>query len=628
MGRVVVAALAVLWICGCGDDSGLVQKHEDCAHPGDEDGNGLADCDDPACLEAPECTSGSQCGDSLTEGDEQCDDGNRVDGDGCDSNCTYTACGNGIMTAGEACDDGNTVDGDGCDSNCQPTGCGNGERAGTEQCDDGNLVDGDGCEHDCTLPSCGNGIVDPGEDCDDGNTASGDGCDATCHPDRRVVAEVEPNDDGTPDANGDPLLGNDFDQAAMANADANDAFDTSHDLLIQGAIMPAGDEDVFAITNSGATTVVVDFDVWNQGLGPDVRCGDTPDTAMAVRDSNGNLLAGDDDRDYDRDRCSFSRGFVLAPGDKVYAQVLAYGDDSTFVYDLGVTVHHEVCGDHYTTPDEQCDDGNTTAGDGCDATCHVEGATAEAEPDDTIATATPLVLPAIGTGSVSDGDADLFAFTLAADATVAIETFTAEWTCAANISLDLWDSGGTSYGLSTTTPGTYGCSHLTVALPAGTYYAVVQGLAGAYLLAVTALDDAGAELEPNDSYPTATDATGLTTVIAGTAAPGDEDYYAITVPAGAAVRAEIVEGPGAMLGDCDSDALGSQLTLYDASGTAILAREDSHGRGTCALVSGLGDEPTNAWARNATGATAIWYLAVDDDGSGATSDYRLAITVR
>jgi cysteine-rich repeat protein len=34
-----------------------------------------------------------------------------------------------------------------------------------EACDDGNNVDGDGCEADCTLPACRNGILDPGELC-------------------------------------------------------------------------------------------------------------------------------------------------------------------------------------------------------------------------------------------------------------------------------------------------------------------------------------------------------------------------------------------------------------------------------------------------------------------------------
>jgi cysteine-rich repeat protein len=59
------------------------------------------------------------CGNGVQEFDEQCDDGNLVDGDGCDSNCLLTECGNGIVTAGEECDDGNLVDGDTCTSDCK-----------------------------------------------------------------------------------------------------------------------------------------------------------------------------------------------------------------------------------------------------------------------------------------------------------------------------------------------------------------------------------------------------------------------------------------------------------------------------------------------------------------------------
>jgi cysteine-rich repeat protein len=58
------------------------------------------------------------CGDGITGPLEQCDDGNQIDGDGCDSNCTRTGCGNGIVTDGELCDDGNLRDGDGCNSDC------------------------------------------------------------------------------------------------------------------------------------------------------------------------------------------------------------------------------------------------------------------------------------------------------------------------------------------------------------------------------------------------------------------------------------------------------------------------------------------------------------------------------
>ncbi len=61
------------------------------------------------------------CGDGSLDSAEECDDGNGVDGDGCDSNCTLTSCGNGISTAGEECDDGNLENGDCCSSTCTLT---------------------------------------------------------------------------------------------------------------------------------------------------------------------------------------------------------------------------------------------------------------------------------------------------------------------------------------------------------------------------------------------------------------------------------------------------------------------------------------------------------------------------
>jgi len=44
--------------------------------------------------------------------------------------------------------------------------CGNGMLDPGEQCDDGNTINGDACDINCTVPACGNGIIDPGEQCD------------------------------------------------------------------------------------------------------------------------------------------------------------------------------------------------------------------------------------------------------------------------------------------------------------------------------------------------------------------------------------------------------------------------------------------------------------------------------
>ncbi len=66
-----------------------------------------------------------RCGDSKISFGEKCDDGNVVDGDGCDSNCTPTGCGNAVISTGEECDDGNVIAADGCDPLChsEPQSC-------------------------------------------------------------------------------------------------------------------------------------------------------------------------------------------------------------------------------------------------------------------------------------------------------------------------------------------------------------------------------------------------------------------------------------------------------------------------------------------------------------------------
>jgi cysteine-rich repeat protein len=78
------------------------------------------------------------CGDGVVEGNEDCDDGNRANGDGCNAQIcpepvpgfeTYYIC--NFCLAG-------------------PVGCGDGDLDGGEQCDDGNLYIGDGCSSECT----------------------------------------------------------------------------------------------------------------------------------------------------------------------------------------------------------------------------------------------------------------------------------------------------------------------------------------------------------------------------------------------------------------------------------------------------------------------------------------------
>jgi len=123
------------------------------------------------------------CGNAVPEQGEECDDGNRINGDGCSDACEIESiCGNDVLEEGEQCDDGNLENGDGCSDTCQIQNiCGNSVLEEGEACDDGNLINGDGCSDTCQIESiCGNGALDPGELCDDGNLEDGDGCSASC----------------------------------------------------------------------------------------------------------------------------------------------------------------------------------------------------------------------------------------------------------------------------------------------------------------------------------------------------------------------------------------------------------------------------------------------------------------
>ncbi|MEO7097202.1 MAG: DUF4215 domain-containing protein, partial [Polyangiales bacterium] len=167
-------------------------------------GNGIVDlneqCDDGNILEGDNCSptcKREECGNNVLDPNEVCDDGNKASGDGCSANCmSKEICGNSVVDVGEACDDGNALNADGCSgtpvtvgsemspSPCKSTEvCGNGikDLQVGEVCDDGNTVSGDGCNSDCRSgEGCGNGIVDPGEQCDDGNANNNDDCLNTC----------------------------------------------------------------------------------------------------------------------------------------------------------------------------------------------------------------------------------------------------------------------------------------------------------------------------------------------------------------------------------------------------------------------------------------------------------------
>jgi cysteine-rich repeat protein len=154
------------------------------------------------------------CGDAVKTANEECDDGNLIEGDGCDTQCYLEVCGNGILQFAEACDEGanNGNEANACRENCMLPRCGDGVVDEQEDCDEdfdpqGNCIPGcrlarcgDGllhvdqeecdegannsndqsnaCRTDCRLASCGDGVQDFNEECDEGVNNSDNQADA------------------------------------------------------------------------------------------------------------------------------------------------------------------------------------------------------------------------------------------------------------------------------------------------------------------------------------------------------------------------------------------------------------------------------------------------------------------
>jgi len=238
----------------------------------------------------------SVCGDGIVDGNEQCDDGNTVGGDGCSATCMTefnTKCGNGQLDGAEQCDDGNTAGGDGCAADCTvengytcagtpsvctaiSPACGDGTVNGTEECDDGNTASGDGCSAACQIetgftcagaqfsictPLCGNGALDPGEQCDAGAAANAY-CTAACQL-RWDTTEVAGNNDVTYRAQViDPV-----------------------DQVIEGSL-PAGDLDLYMFTLTVPS--IVSFETYGEFAAGKLACSGT-DTQLYVFANNSDV---------------------------------------------------------------------------------------------------------------------------------------------------------------------------------------------------------------------------------------------------------------------------------------------------------------------------------------------------
>ena len=630
------------------------------------------------------------CGDGVKVGAEQCDDANTVSGDGCSSACAIeigyvcggapsvcsTTCGDGVKAGAEACDDGNGIPNDGCTAcvvnpgfTCTGTApsvckaiCGDGVKAGAEQCDDGNTTAGDGCSATCTVqagytcsgtPSvcvsaCGDGVLAGAEQCDDNNLANGDCCSSTCQVE--AGCEIEQN--------GAIATSNDFAALSLGGK-------------INGFINPAGEKDYFAFTVPASATGVLTAQTIDNFLG--ITCAaNTMDTVITLYDASTPAVSLISNDEFGGNHCSKIISGTLAPG-KYFLEVRAYASavPATFAYTLQASLALKICGNGIVEAPEQCDggptcaadctlipicgdgiisgaeicdDSNTVNGDGCSSACTFEGGQNEVEPNNTVALADARAADATPTAITGDktllasigkiGDKDIVKVTVATAGVVRFETFeNAALDCPAIATkLTLLSGGGTTL-YTDTTSGIKSCSAITAYLAAGTYYLQAEQATGAsaivkYLLQAKFEANGGGEIEPNNTLATATPVVGADTYVLAAHSTGtDDDYYAVTVPAGLSIRAEIIEGD--LTATCESNAVDSYLTLYDALAVSKVTDDDA-GRGFCSAIDGTGAAPVYAGAHALTAGT--YYLKVTTSPfvtlPADVFNYRLVVTVR
>ncbi|MDG2304672.1 MAG: DVUA0089 family protein [Candidatus Binatia bacterium] len=394
-----------------------------------------------------------QCGNTEVGYDEVCDDGNTDDGDYCSFDCRRetSICGDSQTGADEACDDGNTSDGDYCSADCrvETAVCGDSQVGPGEVCDDGNTNDEDYCRSDCQRITavCGDTDIGPGEACDDGDTADGDYCNADC---TQVTAVC-----------GDGAVGpgeccDDGDTTPATDA-ACDATCTSGSLCPPCNFSP-GDYSYCWSAECGPCTEGMGHCRYQSECASGLTCVDNIGPQYGFR--------------YWVDVCK-----TVVCGDGVQEGAEACDDGNTEDGDscsADCSTRTSVCGDGLIEVEETCDDSNASASDGCDDSCQIELIQTETEPNNTPATADPLLIggpgvPGLLRGAiVGNSEDDYFFFELTSTTTVTVNTLAQPGGPWGDTQLWIYNNSGSELGYNDDGgPGYY--SRLTLALAPGTY---------------------------------------------------------------------------------------------------------------------------------------------------------------
>ncbi|MCB9702288.1 MAG: DUF4215 domain-containing protein [Myxococcales bacterium] len=161
---VLIGSFIAVALAGCGDDSSSTSDTTGASESG-----------------GTSSTSGASGSASATSTDTTTDTtGGSATATGTSSSSSTSAAETTTATSGTTASTATTAATDTTTGGASE--CGNGIVEAGEECDDGNLIDGDGCEATCQIGDllCGNSVLDPGETCDDGNSDPDDGCSAAC----------------------------------------------------------------------------------------------------------------------------------------------------------------------------------------------------------------------------------------------------------------------------------------------------------------------------------------------------------------------------------------------------------------------------------------------------------------